>query len=165
MSSPQADNGYYRTGEVVALLGVSEHVLRYWEKTLPLVLPLHSFGRRHYNAADIALLCRVRHLVRDQGLNLEAALERLLAERSDGRSEYAARLQEARAGLIDAFFALRRVGAVASRKTASSPPDPLSIRDAAITGARSGKHTASQNVRLADQPAPGRQLELPLDQT
>lgn len=135
MSAAQADNPFYRTGEVVVLLGIPEHVLRYWEKALPLLMPHRSFGRRHYNAADIALLCRVRHLVRGQGLKLEAALERLLAERSGGQAEYAARLQEARADLIDAYFALRRLGSpvlpavsagqnpVSSRTATALPPE------------------------------------------
>ncbi len=101
-------SGPYRTGEVERLLGVGEHVLRYWERALPILSPARSFGRRQYSCADVALLLRVRHLVRDRGMDLDAALGALIAERSGSGpgsgSEISATLAEARDGLIQAYF-------------------------------------------------------------
>lgn len=100
--------GPYRTGDVERLLGVGEHVLRHWERELPILSPSRSaFGRREWHASDIALLLRVRHLVKDRGLNLAQVMSQLLAERSGSGADQAAALGEARAALVDAYFSVR----------------------------------------------------------
>ncbi len=100
--------GQYRTGDVERLLGVGEHVLRHWERELPILSPSRSaFGRREWHASDIALLLRVRHLVKDRGLNLAEVMDTLLAERSGEGAQRAATLGEVRAALVDAFFSIR----------------------------------------------------------
>lgn len=109
MASGMAEPGGYRTGQAEALLGIPEHVLRYWQKAIPFLEPRRSFGRRLYSSAELALLCRVRHLVRQHGLDLAAVRERLIAERGGPGAEQAAVLAEIRASLIDSFFALRRL--------------------------------------------------------
>jgi hypothetical protein len=85
--------GPYRTGDVERLLGLGEHVLRYWERELPILSPARSpFGRREWSESDISLLLRVRHLVKDRGFGLSAGLvssyfeSRALAERIASRS-------------------------------------------------------------------------------
>lgn len=108
--------GPYGTAEVEALLGVGEHVLRYWERRLPLLSPARSaFGRRAWTEADLALLLRVRHLVRDRGLGLDRALSELIAERSGSGAAVAAALAEARARLVRAYFDNRRRRAILDR--------------------------------------------------
>jgi DNA-binding transcriptional MerR regulator len=111
--------GPYRTGDVERLLGLGEHVLRYWERELPILSPARSpFGRREWSEADLALLLRVRHLVKDRGLGLAATMDALIAERSGSGAEAAAVLAEARAALVSAYFmsrALReRLGAASA---------------------------------------------------
>ncbi|MDX9899102.1 MAG: MerR family transcriptional regulator [Spirochaetia bacterium] len=97
--------GPYRTGDVELLLGLGEHVLRYWERELPILSPARSaFGRREWSDADIALLLRVRHLVKDRGLGLSATMDVLIAERSGEGAGSAASLSELRAALVSAFF-------------------------------------------------------------
>ncbi|TFG84694.1 MAG: MerR family transcriptional regulator [Spirochaetales bacterium] len=97
--------GHYRTGEVERLLGVGEHVLRYWEKELPILAPTRSaFGRREWSEPDLALLLRVRHLVRDRGLTLAAAMDVLIGERSKDGGSRSALLSEIRAILVRIFF-------------------------------------------------------------
>ena len=106
-------SGPYRTGDVERLLGVGEHVLRYWEHALPILsLSRSQSGRRVWTDSDLALLLRVRHLVRDRGLTLEATLSVLIEERTGAGVECAAVLGEARAALVRAFFESR---ALASR--------------------------------------------------
>lgn len=101
-------SGPYRTGDVERLLGLGEHVLRYWERELPILSPARSpFGRREWSESDIALLLRVRHLVKDRGLGLAATMEVLITERSGAGAGAAASLSEIRAGLVAAFFESR----------------------------------------------------------
>ncbi len=100
--------GPYRTGDVERLLGLGEHVLRYWERELPILSPARSpFGRREWTEADISLLLRVRHLVRDRGLGLSATMDALIAERSGEGAAAAAILAEVRAALVAAYFESR----------------------------------------------------------
>lgn len=97
--------GPYRTGDVERLLGLGEHVLRYWERELPILSPARSpFGRREWSESDIALLLRVRHLVKDRGLGLAATMDALIAERSGASAGAAASLSEVRAALVSAYF-------------------------------------------------------------
>ena len=113
--------GPYRTGDVERLLGLGEHVLRYWERELPILSPARSpFGRREWSESDISLLLRVRHLVKDRGLGLSATMDALIAERSGAGAAAAASLAEVRAALVAAFFESR---SLAERLDASlSPP-------------------------------------------
>ncbi|MBU0929232.1 MAG: MerR family transcriptional regulator [Spirochaetes bacterium] len=92
------------------LLGLGEHVLRYWERELPILSPSRSpFGRREWSASDISLLLRVRHLVKDRGLGLSATMDRLIAERSGSGADAAASLSEVRAALVSAYFESRAI--------------------------------------------------------
>ncbi len=103
--------GPYRTGDVERLLGLGEHVLRYWERELPVLSPARSpFGRREWTDADLSLLLRVRHLVRDRGLGLDGTMNRLIAERSGPRADDAARLSELRASLVSLYYESKALG-------------------------------------------------------
>lgn len=124
--------GPYRSAQAQRLLGVGEHVLRHWERELPILSPARSpFGRREYSAADLALLFRVRHLVRTRGLTLARVLETLLAERSGPGAETAARLAELRSDLIEAYFstlkAFSRLGAAPTRDSRRLDEDRKSV--------------------------------------
>lgn len=95
----------YRTSDVERLLGLGEHVLRYWEKELPILSPNRSpFRRREWTDADISLLLRIRHLIRDRGYGLKKTLDVLIAERSGNNAEASAVLAEARAMLVSLYF-------------------------------------------------------------
>jgi len=111
--------GPYRTGDVERLLGLGEHVLRYWERELPILSPARSpFGRREWSESDISLLLRVRHLVKDRGLGLAATMDALIAERSGSAADIAAALAELRAGLVSSYFESR---SLAERLASRSP--------------------------------------------
>lgn len=111
--------GPYRTGDVERLLGLGEHVLRYWERELPILSPARSpFGRREWSESDISLLLRVRHLVKDRGLGLAATMDALIAERSGSAADVAAALAELRAGLVSSYFESR---SLAERLASRSP--------------------------------------------
>jgi len=67
--------GAFRTiSEVSALLGVPQHVLRFWETRFPALKPLkHVGGRRYYRPEDIRLLTRIRDLLHRQGYTIRGA--------------------------------------------------------------------------------------------
>ena len=57
---------YYSIGEVAEMLGVSETLLRYWEKEFPTITPKKS-GRniRQYSQEDIEQVRLIHHLVKN----------------------------------------------------------------------------------------------------
>lgn len=67
--------GALRTiGELSAMLGVKQHVLRYWEQHFPVLQPLkRSGGRRYYRSDDVALVMRIDALVNRAGYTLKGA--------------------------------------------------------------------------------------------
>lgn len=69
---------YYTIGEVCNLLGLKQHVLRYWEKEFPQLNPKKKHGRnRRYNPDDIKLLKTIRNLLYDQKYTIDGAKNRL----------------------------------------------------------------------------------------
>lgn len=66
--SPEA----YRTiGEVSDMLGVAQHVLRFWESRFSQIRPVKRAGnRRYYRPEDVALIRRIRELLHDEGYSI-----------------------------------------------------------------------------------------------
>ena len=61
-------------GEAAAMLGIKQHVLRYWEQQFTMLRPLkRSGGRRYYRPADLALLAQINQLINHQGYTLRGA--------------------------------------------------------------------------------------------
>ncbi len=78
------DPGALRTiGELSAMLGLKQHVLRYWEQQFPMLQPLkRSGGRRYYRSEDVALVMRIDALVNRAGYTLKGA--RIAIEQGEG---------------------------------------------------------------------------------
>jgi DNA-binding transcriptional MerR regulator len=56
------------------MLGVKQHVLRYWEQQFPMLRPLkRSGGRRYYRTDDVALVTRIHALVNAEGYTIKGA--------------------------------------------------------------------------------------------
>jgi PAS domain S-box-containing protein len=71
-----ADAGLYTIGEVAAMLGVSTHTIRAWERRHALVQPVRTrAGQRRYRREDVDLLRDVRMAVNVSGLSLKLASE------------------------------------------------------------------------------------------
>lgn len=66
--SPEA----YRTiGEVSDMVGVAQHVLRFWESRFSQIRPVKRAGnRRYYRPDDVALIHRIRELLHDEGYSI-----------------------------------------------------------------------------------------------
>jgi DNA-binding transcriptional MerR regulator len=77
------------------LLGLKAHVIRYWEKEIPLVQPKKDeHGRRIYAKWDVHVLLRIKHLLYERHFTVEGARNQLFREVSgdyqDLRSHIAA---------------------------------------------------------------------------
>lgn len=75
---------YYSIGEVAEMFGVSETLLRYWEKEFPSIAPRKS-GRniRRYSQEDIEQVRIIYNLVKVKGMKLAAARRALKNSRGD----------------------------------------------------------------------------------
>ena len=69
----------FRTiGEVAQVLGVKQHVLRYWEEQFPMLKPLtRAGGRRYYRPADVALIAEIDRLLHHEGFTIRGARQAL----------------------------------------------------------------------------------------
>ena len=66
---------YYSIGEVAEIFGVTEILLRYWEKEFPAMIAPRRIGRniRQYTKEDIGNIRLVYHLVKEKGMTLQGA--------------------------------------------------------------------------------------------
>jgi DNA-binding transcriptional MerR regulator len=103
----------YGIGEVETILGVKSHVIRYWEKEIPLIQPEKNKynGRMRYSQKDIQLFLRLKYLLYDKKFTVDGAREQLYRELSDGDShkqELRAEIASLRSDLLDIYFHSRR---------------------------------------------------------
>lgn len=69
---------YYSIKEVAEMLGVSESMLRFWEKEIPMLKPKTTGNNvRQYTEADIENVKAVYNLVKVRGFKLAAARKML----------------------------------------------------------------------------------------
>lgn len=95
------DRGSYTQRELLPLLRVKPHVLRYWEQTLPLVRSRRDdAGRRVWSAGQVRMLVRIRHLVVNRGVSVPAAGEALLREAGGETARVKAGLEGVRNALV-----------------------------------------------------------------
>jgi len=60
------------------VLGLKQHVLRYWEEQFPMLKPLtRAGGRRYYRPEDIALVARIDQLLHREGYTIRGARQAL----------------------------------------------------------------------------------------
>ena len=73
---------YYSIGEVAKMFNVNESLLRYWEKEFPIISPRKAGGNiRQYRKEDIDNIRLVYHLVKEKGMTLQGAKQRLKANK------------------------------------------------------------------------------------
>ncbi|MGH7762892.1 MAG: MerR family transcriptional regulator [Candidatus Dormibacteraceae bacterium] len=87
----------YTVGEVAAMLGVSAHTIRAWERRHGIVHPQRTASRqRRYRGEEVDLLRDVRRAVALEGLSLKVAFETVTGRQQPPES-YGARLRRASA--------------------------------------------------------------------
>ena len=100
----------YSIGDVEKLTGLKAHVLRYWEKEIPLLQPKKDhFGRRIYSSRDLRIIMRLKHLLHVRRFTIMGAREQLAAELS-GEQDLRAHIDAVRSDLIDLYFTVHKPG-------------------------------------------------------
>ena len=75
---------YRSISEVADLVGVKQHVLRYWETQFSMLRPRKNrAGNRMYRPDEVKLLLRIRELLYDRRYTIAGARRTLLDERKD----------------------------------------------------------------------------------
>lgn len=76
----KAPDAFRTIGEVAKLLGIRQHVLRYWEDQFPMLRPVkRSGGRRYYRPEDVRLVQQIDRLVHGEGYTLRGAKQAIEA--------------------------------------------------------------------------------------
>ena len=71
----------YSIGDLERLLKVKNHVIRYWEKEIPLIQPQkNNYGRRIYRDRDLQILFRLKYLLYERRFTIEGAKAQLYLE-------------------------------------------------------------------------------------
>ena len=69
---------YYSIGEVAEMFGVNQSLLRFWEKEFPQISPKTTGrGIRQYRKEDVETIGLIYHLVKEKGMTLPGARQRL----------------------------------------------------------------------------------------
>ena len=69
---------YYSIGEVAEMFGVNESLLRFWEREFPQLTPKKAGrGIRQYRKEDIETLKLIYYLVKERGMTLPGARQRM----------------------------------------------------------------------------------------
>jgi DNA-binding transcriptional MerR regulator len=81
--------GAFRTiGEVAKMLGIRQHVLRYWEEQFPTLRPLtRAGGRRYYRPEDVALITEIHRLLHKEGFTIKGARQALRGKKGMAASK------------------------------------------------------------------------------
>lgn len=75
---------YYSIKEVADQIGVNESTLRYWEKQFKELNPKKSArGVRQYTKEDIEAVKLIYHLLKEKGMNIASAKERLKSTKKE----------------------------------------------------------------------------------
>lgn len=86
-SDGKAPDAFRTIGEVAKMLGIRQHVLRYWEDQFPMLRPVkRSGGRRYYRPEDVKLVQRIDRLVHGEGYTLRGARQAIEAGGKAARS-------------------------------------------------------------------------------
>jgi DNA-binding transcriptional MerR regulator len=86
-SQGKADGALRTISEVAELVGLPQHILRYWETRFSQLRPLQRAGnRRYYRAEDVALVQQIDKLLNRDGYTI-AGVQKLLSSRARSKAE------------------------------------------------------------------------------
>jgi DNA-binding transcriptional MerR regulator len=68
------DKLYFKIGEVCAITGVKQHVLRYWESEFPSIRPQRARSKqRLYRRIDVENILKIKRLLKEKGFTIHGA--------------------------------------------------------------------------------------------
>ncbi len=86
---PKIEKVYYSIGEVAEMFEVNPSLIRYWESQFENINPKKTAGgKRHYMLKDIEQIHLVYHLVKEKGMTLTGAQQKLKDNRNDAESNH-----------------------------------------------------------------------------
>ena len=99
----------YSLSDVERLLKVKAHVIRYWEKEIPLIQPeKNNYGRRMYRDKDLQIFSRLKYLLYVRRFTLEGAREQLYLELAGEHQDLRGQISSLRSELLDIFSHISR---------------------------------------------------------
>lgn len=85
----KGDKMFYRISELAEMFDVNESLLRYWEKEFPQISPkTNNRGVRLYRKEDIEVIGLIYHLVKERGMTLQGARQKLKENKEDTARNY-----------------------------------------------------------------------------
>jgi DNA-binding transcriptional MerR regulator len=94
--------------DIERLLRVKNHVIRYWEKEVPLIQPKkEASGRHSYSDRDLQIFLRLKHLLHERHFTMEGAREELYRELSGERQDLRAAMGALRSELLRLYDVVR----------------------------------------------------------
>jgi DNA-binding transcriptional MerR regulator len=98
----------YGIRDLERLLKVKIHVLRYWEKEIPLIQPRKdTAGKLHYSDRDLQIFIRLKHLLYKRHFTVTGAREELFREAAGDYQDIRARLAALRSELAGIYFMVK----------------------------------------------------------
>ena len=76
-SADKSLSAFRTIGEVAEIVGVAQHVLRFWETQIKQIKPIKRRGRRYYRQEDIALLQKIKTLLYTDGYTVKGVQKTL----------------------------------------------------------------------------------------
>jgi len=101
---PKIEKIFYTTTEVADMIGENASLIRYWENQFDILKPQkNSKGNRFFSNDDIFNIKLIYHLVKERGLTLKGAQQKLKENREEtiNNFEIVKRLTEVRQQLIE----------------------------------------------------------------
>ncbi len=101
---PKIEKIFFSIGEVAAMIGENASLIRYWENQFDALKPKkNKKGNRLFSKNDIDLIKLIHYLVKERGLTLKGAQQKLKENRDETiqNFEIVKRLQSVRDQLIE----------------------------------------------------------------
>jgi DNA-binding transcriptional MerR regulator len=134
----------YGSKEVLQILAVRPHVLRYWEQLLPLVrAERDETGHRVWTEAQVRILQRLAHLVNDRGMAVQAAGDAILQEAESGAGNVKGILEAVRHELMTVLHSLRRNEEIARKRSGPLSSTAVDAGVRRFDGTRRDMHLSS----------------------
>ena len=81
------DKLYFKIGEVCDIVGVKQHVLRYWETEFNVLRPHRAASQqRLYRRTDVENVLRIKRLLKEEGYTISGARKMLVKEKQERKN-------------------------------------------------------------------------------
>ena len=86
---PKIEKIYFSVGEVAQMLGENPSLIRYWENQFDALKPFkNKKGNRMFSPDDIELIKLIHYLVKQRGLTIKGARQKLKENRDETIENY-----------------------------------------------------------------------------